>query len=192
MMTPLLEVRGLTVELPTPAGWVRPVNEVSLRISKGESLGLVGESGSGKTMLSLALMGLLPPGARVSGEASLAADASPKKLTALNERQWRDVRGGEIAMIFQEPMTSLNPVMRVDVSVGAQVLLLLQEIQREFSLTYVFISHSLPVVAQVATRIAVMRAGQFQEVGAAEQVLHQPKNDYTRELLSAVPELPRS
>jgi ABC-type glutathione transport system ATPase component len=191
-MSGLLEVRGLTVELPTAAGWVRPVNEVSLRIRKGESLGLVGESGSGKTMLSLALMGLLPPGARVSGEASLAADASPKKLTALNERQWRDVRGGEIAMIFQEPMTSLNPVMRVDVSVGAQVLLLLQEIQREFSLTYVFISHSLPVVAQVATRIAVMRAGQFQEVGAAEQVLHQPKNDYTRELLSAVPELPRS
>jgi len=67
VMLPLLEVRGLTVELPTAAGWVRPVNEVSLRISKGESLGLVGESGSGKTMLSLALMGLLPPGARVSG-----------------------------------------------------------------------------------------------------------------------------
>ncbi len=192
MMTPLLEVRGLTVELPTPAGWVRPVNEVSLRISKGESLGLVGESGSGKTMLSLALMGLLPPGARVSGEASLSTQASTKKLMALNEREWRDVRGGEIAMIFQEPMTSLNPVMRVDVSVGAQVLLLLQELQREFALTYVFISHSLPVVAQVATRIAVMRAGQFLEVGDAEQVLHQPKHEYTRELLSAVPELPRA
>src|SRR5258708_29772491 len=115
-MTSLSEVRGLTVQLPTPAGWVRPVNEVSLRISKGESLGLVGESGSGKTMLSLALMGLLPPGARVSGEASLTMDATAKNLTALNERQWRDVRGGEIAMIFQEPMTSLNPVMRVDVS----------------------------------------------------------------------------
>src|SRR6266404_537140 len=191
-MSDLLETRGLTVELATPTGWVRPVNEVSLHIAEGESLGLVGESGSGKTILSLALMGLLPPGARVSGEASLAADASPKKLTALNERQWRDVRGGEIAMIFQEPMTSLNPVMRVDVSVGAQVLLLLQEIQREFSLTYVFISHSLPVVAQVATRIAVMRAGRFLEIGGAEQVLHQPKNDYTRELLAAVPELPRA
>jgi oligopeptide/dipeptide ABC transporter ATP-binding protein len=69
-MSGLLEVRGLTVELPTPAGRVPPVNEVSLRIAAGESLGLVGESGSGKTMLSLALMGLLPPGARVSGEAS--------------------------------------------------------------------------------------------------------------------------
>ncbi len=116
-MSSLLEVRGLTVELPTAAGWVRPVNEVSLRIAAGESLGLVGESGSGKTMLSLALMGLLPPGARVSGEASLATQESTKKLTALTEREWRGVRGGEIAMVFQEPMTSLNPVLRI----GAQI-----------------------------------------------------------------------
>src|SRR5713226_9279791 len=116
-MSNLLEVRGLTVELPTPAGWVRPVSEVSLRIAAGESLGLVGESGSGKTMLSLALMGLLPPGARVSGEASLATEASPKNLTKLSEREWRGVRGGAIAMVFQEPMTSLNPVMRI----GAQI-----------------------------------------------------------------------
>ncbi len=116
-MSELLEVRGLTVELPTPAGWVRPVNEVSLHIAAGESLGLVGESGSGKTMLSLAVMGLLPPGARVSGEASLATETSAKSLTSLNEREWRAVRGGEIAMVFQEPMTSLNPVMRV----GAQI-----------------------------------------------------------------------
>jgi peptide/nickel transport system ATP-binding protein len=63
-MSKLLTIRSLTVELPTAAGWVRPVNEVSLRIAPGESLGLVGESGSGKTMLSLALLGLLPPGAR--------------------------------------------------------------------------------------------------------------------------------
>src|SRR5712664_4548062 len=116
-MSGLLEVRGLTVELPTPAGWIRPVNEVSLRIAAGESLGLVGESGSGKTMLSLALVGLLPPGARVSGEASLATEATTKKLTSLSEREWCDVRGGEIAMVFQEPMTSLNPVMRI----GAQI-----------------------------------------------------------------------
>ena len=129
----LLEVRNLTVELATPAGWVRPVNGVSLRISAGESLGLVGESGSGKTMLALALMGLLPDGARVTGEvwlgaetaaptgrtspASTEAQASGKNLTALSEHEWRAVRGREIAMVFQEPMTSLNPVMRV----GAQI-----------------------------------------------------------------------
>jgi len=136
-MTGLLEVRGLTVELPTASGWVRPVNDVSLRIGAGESLGLVGESGSGKTMLALALMGLLPPGARVSGEAWLTSgiagaagganptltnassvrDRARKNLAQLNEPEWRDVRGGEIAMVFQEPMTSLNPVMRI----GAQI-----------------------------------------------------------------------
>src|SRR5713226_7490427 len=84
-----------------------------------------------------------------------------------------------------------EPVSALDVSVGAQVLLLLQELQGEFGLTYIFISHSLPVVAQVATRVAVMRAGQFVETGAVEQVLHQPAHEYTRELLAAVPESPR-
>jgi ABC-type glutathione transport system ATPase component len=83
-----------------------------------------------------------------------------------------------------------EPVSALDVSVGAQVLLLLQELQSEFGLTYIFISHSLPVVAQLATRIAVMRAGSFVEMGEAEQVLHQPAHEYTRELLSAVPALP--
>src|SRR5258708_567595 len=116
-MSDLLETRSLTVELPTPAGWARPVNEVSLHVAEGESLGLVGESGSGKTMLSLALMGLLPPGAHVSGEATLVTEGSPKKLMTLSEREWRNVRGGEIAMIFQEPMTSLNPVMRISAQV---------------------------------------------------------------------------
>jgi len=133
-MRNLLEVRGLTVKLPTPAGWVRPVNDVSLRIAAGESLGLVGESGSGKTMLALALMGLLPPGARVGGEAWLKKEekevkavkeksasgseiGAQKNLVSLTENEWRKVRGQEIAMVFQEPMTSLNPVMRI----GAQI-----------------------------------------------------------------------
>jgi oligopeptide/dipeptide ABC transporter ATP-binding protein len=136
----LLQVRGLKVELPTPSGWVRPVNEVSLHIAAGESLGLVGESGSGKTMMALALMGLLPVGARVSGDATLAGQstsaagaatsskpaagalstastATSTNLTTLTERGWRDVRGRKIAMVFQEPMTALNPVMRI----GAQI-----------------------------------------------------------------------
>ncbi|GAC1665729.1 MAG: ABC transporter ATP-binding protein [Candidatus Acidiferrum sp.] len=133
-MAELLDVRALLVELPTTGGWVRPVNRVSLAIAAGESLGLVGESGSGKTMLSLALMGLLPPGARVEGEAWLTRRAplngygnrensrrpenqSRSNLAQLSEREWRGVRGGEVAMVFQEPMTSLNPVMRV----GAQI-----------------------------------------------------------------------
>jgi ABC-type oligopeptide transport system ATPase subunit len=83
-----------------------------------------------------------------------------------------------------------EPVSALDVSVGAQVLLLLRELQGELGLTYVFISHSLPVVAQLATRIAVMREGSLVEIGDAQQVLHQPAHEYTRELLSAVPVLP--
>ena len=81
-----------------------------------------------------------------------------------------------------------EPVSALDVSIGAQVLLLLQELQTEFGLTYVLISHSLPVVAQLATRIAVMKAGKFVEVGETEQVLARPGNEYTKELLAAVPE----
>jgi oligopeptide/dipeptide ABC transporter ATP-binding protein len=128
-MNPLLDVRGLTVELPTEQGWVRPVNEVSLRVGAGECLGLVGESGSGKTMLSLALMGLLPAGARVRGEAWLeGGDAGDRtghdarrNVLQLSDEELRSRRGREMAMIFQEPMTSLNPVMRVGVQVEEAV-----------------------------------------------------------------------
>jgi ABC-type microcin C transport system duplicated ATPase subunit YejF len=82
-----------------------------------------------------------------------------------------------------------EPVSALDVSVGAQVLLLLQELQRELGLTMVFISHSLPVVAQVASRIAVMRAGRIVELGEASQILSVPSHEYTKELLNAVPEI---
>ena len=112
-MPALLDVRGLMVELPTPAGWVRPVNDISFALARGESLGLVGESGCGKTMLSLALLGLLPPGARRTGEASLATTHGRLNLTTLTERELTAVRGREIAMVFQEPMTALNPVLRI-------------------------------------------------------------------------------
>ena len=120
-MAPLIELRGLTVEIPTPAGWIRPVDDVSFSLETGESLGLVGESGSGKSMLALALMGLLPHGARVQGEAWLAgangASSQRQNLLTMSERERIGVRGRDIAMIFQEPMTALNPVMRV----GAQI-----------------------------------------------------------------------
>ncbi|MFZ0882061.1 MAG: ABC transporter ATP-binding protein [Candidatus Acidiferrales bacterium] len=141
-MAASLDVRGLTVELPTPTGWVRPVNDVSFTLARGETLGIVGESGSGKTMLSLALMGLEPHGGRREGEAWLhprnpsanghgngstsmgdlkedAAnlDAPRENLVALSPEKMREVRGREIAMIFQEPMTALNPVLRI----GAQI-----------------------------------------------------------------------
>ncbi len=129
-MATLLEARGLTVELPTRAGWVRPVNEVSFALGDGETLGIVGESGSGKTMLALALMGLEPPGARLTGEAWLsprsvngngngnaASPASAENLLTASRKVMWGLRGGEIAMVFQEPMTALNPVVRI----GAQI-----------------------------------------------------------------------
>ncbi len=125
-VAPLIDLRDLTVEIPTPAGWIRPVDGVSFALEPGESLGLVGESGSGKSMLALALMGLLPPGARVAGEAWLScaiagggngASSARANLLTLPERERIGLRGRDIAMIFQEPMTALNPVMRV----GAQI-----------------------------------------------------------------------
>jgi oligopeptide/dipeptide ABC transporter ATP-binding protein len=132
-MASLLEVRALTVELPTETGWIQPVVEVSLHLNEGETLGLVGESGSGKTMLALGLMGLQPPGACRRGEALLqwraaedaegrgpADAAGPRRtveLVAAGPAAMRSVRGREMAMIFQEPMTALNPVMRI----GAQI-----------------------------------------------------------------------
>ena len=92
-MPDLLTLRELMVELPTPAGWVRPVNEVSLRIAEGEAVGLVGESGSGKTMMALAMMGLLPLGARVKGEARIESSEgrTAADLTHLTEQEWRAV-----------------------------------------------------------------------------------------------------
>jgi len=93
------------------------VNDVSLALAAGETLALVGESGSGKTMLALALMRLLPPGARIRGEARLATNGNAANLAALADEEMRHLRGRAQAMIFQEPMTALNPVMRV----GAQI-----------------------------------------------------------------------
>jgi ABC-type dipeptide/oligopeptide/nickel transport system ATPase component len=145
---------------------VRAVNDVSLRIAAGECLGLVGGSGSGKTRLSLALMGLLPTGARISGQAWLhgvapalwnESAATPetaekngrKNLVTLRAQEFRTVRGREAAMISQEPMTSLNPVM----GVGKQI------------------------------------AEAIQELAEAESLLRQPAQQYRRDLLAAVPEI---
>jgi len=137
-MATRLDVRDLVVELPISAGWIRPVNGVSFTLGEGETLGIVGESGSGKTLLSLALMGLQPVGARLKGEAWLSmpnlngdgiGDGTNRNrppelgglrrenLIALGAARLRALRGRRIAMIFQEPMTALNPVMRV----GAQI-----------------------------------------------------------------------
>jgi peptide/nickel transport system ATP-binding protein len=272
-MATRLVARSLTVELPTASGWVRPVNDVSFTLAEGESLGIVGESGSGKTMLALALMGLLPPGARTKGEARLvrrdpAGDRTGENLLAIPPAEMRALRGREIAMIFQEPMTALNPVMRIgaqieeairvhdrsaakneiqrralaaldratvpepavrarqyphqlsgglrqrvmiamalaanpgvliadepttalDVTVQAQILELLAKLRRELSLSLLFITHDLGVVAQIADRVAVMYAGRIVERGPSAEVLRHPRHPYTEGLLRAAPRLTR-
>jgi oligopeptide/dipeptide ABC transporter ATP-binding protein len=128
-VTPLLEVRNLTIEFPAavlrtrsdnrnehgkePPQLLPAVRNVSFSIREGEVLGLVGESGSGKSITSLAIMRLLPQQARVAGELLFSEDSAPKNLLTLSDESMRRLRGSKIAMIFQEPMTALNPMMRV-------------------------------------------------------------------------------
>ena len=257
-MAPLLEIDNLRI-------WFKQtevVRGVSLSLERGEVLGLVGESGSGKSVTSLAILGLLDPAARVEGSIRWQG----RELVGLPERELRVIRGREIAMIFQEPMTALNPAMTVgrqiaeailahrprlggreakreaiaalesvaipeaarrygdyphqfsggqrqriliamalvhkpqlliadepttalDVTVQAQVLELMQSLQRERGLAMLFTSHDLAVVGQVADRVTVMRRGEVLETGPAQEVLMRPSHAYTQSLLAAVPTL---
>jgi len=117
----LLELRNLTVEFPASPRALTAVRDISFGVSRGEVLGLVGESGSGKSVTSLSIMRLLPPQARVSGEILLTTDGRPQNLLALDSEPMRLLRGSRICMIFQEPMTALNPVMRVGEQIAEAV-----------------------------------------------------------------------
>ncbi len=131
-MPPLLDVRNLDIAFPgsaaqpettLPQNSLRAVRDLSFSIAPGEVLGLVGESGSGKSITSLAIMGLLPPQARVSGDIFFSENGSgSRSLTTLDDESMRELRGSRIAMIFQEPMTALNPVMRVGDQIAEAVL----------------------------------------------------------------------
>ena len=257
----LYSVRNLTVEYKTRAGSVRAVDNVSLDIHRGEILGLVGESGCGKSTLGKALMRLH------SGPASITAGElwfDGRDLMKLPAQEMPDIRGAEIGMVFQDPMTSLNPVQRIidhltetihthepetsdslahtraeelverlgirrervkeyphqmsggmrqrvmislalalraklviadepttslDVIVEAKFLDLLKELQKEFGLTILLITHNIGVVAEVADRVAVMYAAKMAEVGTAREVFADPKHPYTQGLLKSVPNI---
>jgi peptide/nickel transport system ATP-binding protein len=266
-MAPLLQIDNLHIGF----GVAPAVRGISFALDEGEVLGLVGESGSGKSATALALLGLLPPTARTTGRILWKTphdepEQSGIDLLAQPARNMRTLRGREIAMIFQEPMTALNPVMTIgrqiaecfeahapsfsrreskrralealdavaipeaslrygdyphqfsggqrqriliamalinrprlliadepttalDVTVQAQILALLAQLQRDYGLAMLFISHDLAVVGQVASRVAVMRAGQIVEIGSTRQILTAPTQPYTQTLLAAVPSL---
>ena len=114
----LLELQNLTVEFPSARGPVAAVREISLTVAPGETLALVGESGSGKSVTALAIMGLLPPQARLSGTVLFEA----RNLAAARAAELQSLRGRRMAMIFQEPMTALNPVMRIGDQIAEAVL----------------------------------------------------------------------
>jgi ABC-type glutathione transport system ATPase component len=264
---PLVEVIGVSKSYPRRSGLrteMRPVVEnVSLAIETGETLGLVGESGSGKTTVARMILGLVKPTSgivRVDG--TDVASASSRELKRLRR---------QMQPVFQDPFAALNPRMKVfdivtepfvihrsdtgiatdhatlrrkaaellkevgldesalgryphefsggqrqriniaralalrpkllildepvsalDVSVGAQIINLLRGLQREHGLTYLFISHSMPLVRYLSTRIAVMERGRLVETGEAEALCAEPHQPYTRQLLAATPELPAS
>jgi peptide/nickel transport system ATP-binding protein len=254
----LLEVDHLSISFRDQT----VVRDLSFSVGQGEVLGLVGESGSGKSLTSLSILRLLDGAARVEG----AIRFEGKDLLMLKQEEMRQYRGRKIAMIFQEPMTALNPVMPVgrqiaeaiethqpkldrkqvraavveamaavaiaepeqrmrdyphqfsggqrqrlliamalvnqpslliadepttalDVTVQAQILLLLKSLQQRAGLGMLFISHDLAVVAQVADRVAVMRRGVLLETGSRDQVFLHPRHGYTKSLLGAVPTL---
>ena len=257
----VLQIRGLNVRYHTPAGSVTAVDGVDLDVHAGECLGIVGESGSGKTQLLLSILGLLPPQARIGGSVRYRGT----ELLALPADQLNRVRGARIAMIFQDPMTALNPYMRVldqlrevaclhdgltrkaaeeralamiegvhigeparrarqyphelsggmrqrimvamalmaepeiiladepttalDVTVQAQVLALLQEVRERTGAALVLVTHDLGVVAQLADRIGVMRAGKLVELAGCEELFAAPRHPYTQSLLRALPSL---
>ena len=256
----ILEVEDLAVRIPVASGMLHPVQEISLHVDRGETLCIVGESGCGKSLTSLAIMDLLPKKAvRTATGIRLAG----QDLNQANERTMADIRGNRMSMIFQEPMTSLNPAYTIgnqlaealrrhktvsdaeardraiyllekvgitaaasrlgqyphqlsgglrqrvmiamalmcgpdliiadepttalDVTIQAQILHLLAELQDEFDMGLILITHDLGVVARIADRVSVMYAGQIVEAGTAEQVFNSPAHPYTRGLMECIP-----
>ena len=260
MSNRVLSVENLSVDIPLADGVLHAVDNVTLHVDRGETLCIVGESGCGKSLTSLALMDLLPKKA-IRTIASL--DLNDASILNYSEKQMSDVRGNRMGMIFQEPMTSLNPAFTIgnqmvetlrrhrtlsnaeaqdlakqtlekvgitaaeqrlnqyphqlsgglrqrvmiamtllcepeliiadepttalDVTIQAQILLLLQELQAEYDMGLILITHDLGVVARIATRVAVMYAGQVVEQGTVEQIFENPMHPYTRGLMRCIP-----
>ncbi len=257
----ILDIEDLKTRFYTEEGVVHAVEGISYQLHQGETLGIVGESGCGKSVHALSIMRLIPspPGEIISGKIIFKS----QNLLELSEKQMRSIRGDEIAMIFQDPMTSLNPVLKVgfqimealklhqdmnekqarqraaellslvgipeaedrlddyphqfsggmrqramiamalscdpailiadepttslDVTIQAQIIDLVNRLQRELGMTVLWITHDLGVIARLADRVNVMYAGQILEKGSANEIFDNPKNPYTVGLLGSLP-----
>lgn len=261
-METLLSVKNLAISFETHAGKVKAVRGVTFDLKKGETLAIVGESGSGKSVSTKALMGILAKNGIIeSGEIIF----DKKDLTKLSKSEIQEIRGKDIAMIFQDPMTSLNPTMTIgkqisegiikhqglskseakakaielielvgitmaekrykqyphqfsggmrqriviaialacnpkvliadepttalDVTIQAQILELIKDIQVKTGVSIIFITHDLGVVANVADRVAVMYAGKIVEIGTTDEIFYEPKHPYTWGLIASMPNL---
>jgi peptide/nickel transport system ATP-binding protein len=262
----VLDVKGLQTVFFTNSGLFRAVDDISFTVRRGETLAIVGESGCGKSVTALSIMRLVPdpPGRIVGGSVTLEGS----DLLALDEAAMRGIRGNRISMIFQEPMTSLNPVMRIgdqiteavrlhrtisrqdawkqavemlrlvripeparraleyphqlsggmrqramiamalacrpalliadepttalDVTIQAQILALVLDLQKELGMGLILITHDLGVVAQTAQRVIVMYAGRKVEEADVADLFAHPKHPYTRGLMASIPAVPAS
>lgn len=259
----LLKIDNLKVSFKTYAGEVQSVRGINFEVKKGECLGIVGESGCGKSVTSQAIMQLLKTPPAMYKEGSIIFEG--EDLLKKSEKEMQKVRGNSISMIFQDPMTSLNPTQKIgkqiaevlrehkniskaeayaeaekmlelvsmpepkkrmnqyphefsggmrqramiamalacrpkliiadepttalDVTVQAQILELLQKVQKEIGMSIIMITHDLGVVAKMCDRVAVMYAGQIVEQGSVDAIFNRPSHPYTKGLLSAVPSM---
>ena len=265
MKEKILEVKNLEVSFKTYAGISHAVRGIDFNLHKGETLAIVGESGCGKTVSSKAIMRLLPESNTIIGENSEVLFHG-EDLLKKNKKSMRKIRGKQISMIFQDPMTSLNPVITVgeqimevirlhdkkiskkdaytkacemlelvgikadragdyphqfsggmkqrvviaialacnpelliadepttalDVTIQAQILDLLREIQKKLGTATVFVTHDLGVVARIADRVAVMYAGKIVEIGTVDEIFYDPRHPYTWGLLRSIPAFSR-
>lgn len=262
-MEKILEVSDLHVSFDTYAGEVKAVRGVSFDLYKGECIGIVGESGCGKSVTAQTIMRLIPePPSRIK-EGSIIFNEHD--LTKLSEKEMLKIRGSEIGMIFQDPMTSLNPTMKIghqicegliknqdmkrqlawdraikmlelagipnpadrvnsyphqlsggmrqrvmiaialasnphlliadepttalDVTIQAQILKLMKDLQKQFDASIIMITHDLGVIAHMCERVIVMYAGQVVETGTIKEIFHAPRHPYTKGLLKSIPRL---